>query len=224
MKSFSERLNEIIEEKGLTSSELCRRTGIPRSAMSQYRSGAFSPKAERIYLIAKALNVSEAWLMGYDVPKERKVNNSASIKFNYPEISDDYVEFPVIGDVAAGFDKIAIEEWTEDKIKIHPDYLKGKKREDYFVLKVKGDSMYPLYINGDKVLIRRQSAVDYSGQVAVVIYGEDFGTIKKVELRNNGVALVPINPQFAPEIISDVEAEKVQILGVPQLLVREIKE
>lgn len=53
-------------------SDLVRLTEIPKSAISQYISGAFEPKQDRIYLMAKALNVSEAWLMGLDVPMERK--------------------------------------------------------------------------------------------------------------------------------------------------------
>ena len=53
-------------------SELCNLTGIPKSAISQYISGAFEPKQDRIFLIAQALDVSEAWLMGFDVPMERE--------------------------------------------------------------------------------------------------------------------------------------------------------
>ena len=49
-------------------SDLCQITKIPKSAISQYISGAFEPKQDRVYLISKALNVSEAWLMGFDVP------------------------------------------------------------------------------------------------------------------------------------------------------------
>ena len=45
-------------DKNMTQSELCEKTGIPKSAMSQYVSGAFTPKQERTYLIAKALNVN----------------------------------------------------------------------------------------------------------------------------------------------------------------------
>jgi transcriptional regulator with XRE-family HTH domain len=58
--------------------ELCAKTGIPKSAMSQYISGAFEPKQDRIFLMADALNVNETWLMGYDVPMERK-NNTTDI-------------------------------------------------------------------------------------------------------------------------------------------------
>ncbi|WP_302425403.1 helix-turn-helix domain-containing protein [Holdemanella biformis] len=44
------------------------KTGIPKSSISQYMSGYAKPKHDRIYLIAKALHVDEAWLIGYDVP------------------------------------------------------------------------------------------------------------------------------------------------------------
>ena len=67
----AERIRQALYIKGMKQSELCRLTKIPKSAISQYLSGAFEPKQDRIYLISKALNVSEAWLMGLDVPMER---------------------------------------------------------------------------------------------------------------------------------------------------------
>ncbi len=68
----SERIATALSIRNMKQSELCERTKIPKSAISQYISGVFEPKQDRIYLIARALNVSEAWLMGYDVPMERK--------------------------------------------------------------------------------------------------------------------------------------------------------
>lgn len=51
--------------------DLVQATGIGKSAISQYISGKYEPKQVAIHKIAKALNVSEAWLMGYDVPIQR---------------------------------------------------------------------------------------------------------------------------------------------------------
>ena len=62
-----------LQIKGVKQADLCRLTKIPKSALSQYISGAYDPKQDRIYLIANALNVSEAWLMGLDVPMDRQV-------------------------------------------------------------------------------------------------------------------------------------------------------
>lgn len=69
--------------RGMKQADLCQVTKIPKSAISQYISGAFEPKQDRIYLISKALNVSEAWLMGYDVPMERE-----TISLEEPKLSE----------------------------------------------------------------------------------------------------------------------------------------
>lgn len=68
----SARIADALSIRNMKQSELSEKTNIPKSAISQYISGAFEPKQDRIYIIAKALNVSEAWLMGYDVPMERQ--------------------------------------------------------------------------------------------------------------------------------------------------------
>ena len=70
----SKRIAAALSIRNMRQSELCELTKIPKSAISQYISGAFEPKQDRIHLISKALDVSEAWLMGYDVPMEREKN------------------------------------------------------------------------------------------------------------------------------------------------------
>lgn len=217
MATFSERFCKILEIRQISAAELSRRTGINESVISQYKKGDYEPKQRRLELLSNILNVSIPWLMGADVPMHDRT-------LNPPDISTDNVTFPVIGDVAAGFDKIAIEDWSGDKVNIPAEYLKGKNRNDYFVLRITGDSMYPLYLDGDNVLVKKQSAVDYNGQVAVLIYGDDYGTIKKFEQKKNSVCLVPINPQYQPEIITGVDIEKIHILGIPKLLVRNLDE
>ena len=73
----AERIKKGLTIKGMKQSDLCRYTQIPKSALSQYISGAYEPKQDRIYLMAQALNVSEAWLMGLDVPMERQVKKAS---------------------------------------------------------------------------------------------------------------------------------------------------
>ena len=64
---FSERLKSIMDETDMRQTELCEKAGIGRSAMCQYLHGAFMPKQQKLRAIAEALNVSESWLMGYDL-------------------------------------------------------------------------------------------------------------------------------------------------------------
>lgn len=65
------RLREAMAWRGIKAVSLCEKTGIPKGAISYYLSGKSQPKADRVHLISKALGVSEAWLMGFDVPMQR---------------------------------------------------------------------------------------------------------------------------------------------------------
>ena len=68
MATIAERMKEALSFRGMKQSELVKLTGIGKSSISTYLSGEYEPKQRNIYKIAQALNVSEAWLMGYDVP------------------------------------------------------------------------------------------------------------------------------------------------------------
>lgn len=69
--SVASRLKEAMDMRGKKQVDLERETGILRSAISRYLSGEYEPKNKPIYKLAKALDVSEQWLMGYDFPMER---------------------------------------------------------------------------------------------------------------------------------------------------------
>ena len=88
-ESISARIKKALRIKGMKQADLCQITKIPKSSLSQYLSGDFEPKQDRINLITKALNVSEAWLMGFDVPMARqdteKNSSPEEIKLNEGE-------------------------------------------------------------------------------------------------------------------------------------------
>ena len=79
------RIERALAIKGLKPADLCRMANVPKSSLSLYLSGAYEPKQDRIYNMAKALDVSEAWLMGYDVPMEREEKNSPSNEMKLTE-------------------------------------------------------------------------------------------------------------------------------------------
>ncbi len=68
---LKDRLREALKTRGLRAADLVELTGIPKGTVSYYLSGKTEPKADRLYLIAQALNINEAWLLGYDVPMGR---------------------------------------------------------------------------------------------------------------------------------------------------------
>lgn len=89
IESISKRLNYALALRHMSQAELSKKTKISTGSLSQYMNDRINPKQDRICIMAKALYVSELWLMGFDVPMER----SKEIKINYvdldPEITDD---------------------------------------------------------------------------------------------------------------------------------------
>ena len=73
----SKRISEALKIKGMKQAELCKLANVPKSSLSLYLSGAYEPKQDRVYDMARVLNVNEAWLMGYDVPMERQIKKDS---------------------------------------------------------------------------------------------------------------------------------------------------
>ena len=78
IENCSVRIAKALSIRGMKQSDLCEKTKIPKSAISQYISGAFEPKQDRVFLIAQALGVDPVWLMGFDVPMEKEKKSSPS--------------------------------------------------------------------------------------------------------------------------------------------------
>ncbi len=228
IETTADRLKKIMSNRNLKQVDIlnlcqpyCKKYGVKlaKNDLSQYVSGKAKPRQDKLTVLGKALNVSEVWLMGYDVPMQRGAEN-----LTLPTISNETIIFPVVGSIAAGYNEIAVENWNGETVEIPVSYLKGRKKEDFFVLSVKGDSMYPLYLNGDKVLILRQTTLNHSGEIGAVLYEGENATLKKVEyVEGEGwMKLIPINPQYMPKLIENADLEQCRILGIPRLLIREI--
>jgi len=220
--STSERLKQAMELRDMKQADLVRATGIDKGSISLYVSGKYSPKGDKLYKLAVALNVSSAWLSGFNVPMQDYDNESG---LKNPEITKDTIVFPVIGEIAAGYDEYAVEDWSGETVEIPTSYLKGRKREDFFVLSVHGDSMYPLYMNGDKVLILKQSTLNKSGDIGAILYEGEYATLKKIEYvtGEDWLKLIPINPEYQPKTIEGSDLEQCRVIGIPRLLIREIE-
>lgn len=79
--ALKDRLSIALEYRNVRPVELSEKTGIPKSAISQYMSGYAKPKDERVYLICKALDINEGWLLGFDVPMIKPINVDYKVPF-----------------------------------------------------------------------------------------------------------------------------------------------
>lgn len=68
----SERLKEAMTIRHMKQSDLAKATGLSKGGISNYVTGRYEPKSDIISKLSKALDCSEMWLWGYDVPMERQ--------------------------------------------------------------------------------------------------------------------------------------------------------
>ncbi|MCH5192232.1 MAG: helix-turn-helix domain-containing protein [Oscillospiraceae bacterium] len=215
---FTEKMKDLRQSRGLNKRQMAEILELPYTTYNNYEIGAREPNSDILKKISKIFGVSVDFL----------IDNSdfiyGNVNLMHPQITEDTVTFPVIGTIAAGYDSIAVEDWSGETVEIPTSYLKGRKKEEYFVLSVSGNSMYPLYMDGDKVLILRQSTLDRSGDIGAIMYEGENATLKKVEYVNgeDWLKLIPINPEYQPKTIEGVALEQCRVLGVPRLLIREI--
>lgn len=80
---IKERLKKAMQIREIAPIELSEKTHIPKSSISQYMSGYAKPKQDRIYLLSKALNVNETWLMGYDVQMDKRKLTAGAAKEDF---------------------------------------------------------------------------------------------------------------------------------------------
>ena len=213
IKSIISRLRESVENSGFSYVELEKRTGIAKSSIQRYVSGTTKKiPIDAVQAISKAVGVPAEYILGWENPN----------KYLSPTITDDVVTFPVLGCIAAGYEEVAIEDWSGETVEIPISYLKGRKQSDFFVLKVHGNSMYPLYHENDKILILKQSCIEHNGDVGAVIYDGECATLKRIDIFDDMVRLSPINPEYQPKELKGADMELYHILGVPKMLIREI--
>ncbi len=128
--SFKNRLNQALEIRGMKPIELSNRTGLSKARISQYTNGVYEAKQKALYLIARALNVSEAWLMGHDVPMERLMyeKNAAEVELleciqvtfgeKAVQLLEQFIELNEVGKdkaIDTLIDLCMIEKYTEKK-------------------------------------------------------------------------------------------------------------
>lgn len=213
IKSIISRLRESVENSGFSYVELEKRTGIAKSSIQRYVSGTTKKiPIDAVQAISKAVGVPAEYILGWENPN----------KYLSPTITDDVVTFPVLGCIAAGYEEVAVEDWSGAVVEVPTAYLKGRDKKDFFVLEVRGNSMYPLYHEKDKVLILKQNYIDHNGDVGAVIYDGECATLKRIDVSDDMVRLSPINPEYQPKELRGADLEMYHILGVPRMLIREI--
>ncbi|ADI98432.1 peptidase S24-like family protein [Staphylococcus aureus] len=223
-----------MSERKISQSELSRRTGIGRNSISDYLNGKYEAKQDKVFELAKALNVNEAWLMGFDISKNRKIENnditsiyskltpprqSNVLKYATNQLeeqnndSDNLVDFnsyiqeksevDIYGCASAGIGERLYNE------PISKEFVRGYVPAHDIALKVNGDSMEPLFKNGQIIFIEKSHTIK-DGQIGVFIINGD-AYVKKVYVEDNRLTLVSLNKKYKDLYFYDNES--VRLVG-----------
>lgn len=190
---MAKNIKRFMEQKGITRRDLCDILNFKYSTVTDWLNAEKYPRIDKIELMANYFGVNKADL----------VEPEASLPRHG-------VKIPILGRVIAGLpayanqEIIGYDEITEERA----------RTGEYFALIVRGDSMEPLFYEGDHVIIERQPDVD-NGEIAIVGVDGDDATIKRIRKVDGGIILQPENRAYEPMFFSnkDIIERPVTIYG-----------
>lgn len=192
--NMGERIKQLRLQKGLTQEELGKYIGVQKSAIRKYEKGAVTNlKRSSIETLAKLFNVTPSYLMCIDDDYKNNIIN-------------DKRAFPLLGTVKAGYDYLA----SENVISYISIDKKVSDPENYFALKVVGDSMQPILYEDDIIIVHRQSDVE-NGQIAIILVDNEEATVKKVMKYDDHIELIAFNSYYPPKKLD--KKSNFQIIG-----------
>lgn len=189
------RIKSTRESLKLTKRELAKRIGVHESSINKYEKGLVDIPLSKITELARVLNVTESYLMGWEDDDKETPQG---------------IKIPVLGTVAAGIPISAV----EDILDYEEIPQSWSNQGEFFGLRIKGDSMQPKMDEGDVVIVRQQSDANNGDTVIVLVNGDD-ATCKKLQKTDNGIMLVSTNPNYLPMFFTNEEivTKPVVILG-----------
>lgn len=189
------RIKQLRNEKNINQDVLAKLLGLEIAGISKLETGRVPLKDEYIVKLAEYFGVSTDYILG----KSDNRNNDIAVS-----------KIPILGTVKAGYDWLAEENIV--------DYITLKENipnvDEYYALRITGDSMLPLLAEGDLVIVHDQDDVE-SGQTAVVLINGEEATVKKVVKTNDGVELHAMNPYYPVKkfTFEDMQRIPVKIIG-----------
>lgn len=200
-KIFAKNLNYYLTLNGEAQGEVAQKIGVSRSTFANWCSGRKVPRVDKADALAEHFGILRSDLL--------KDKNKDSLPRNAILMNEEY-KIPILGRIAAGMPIFA-----EENIEGY-ELADVTTPDEYFYLRVQGDSMVGARIfDGALVLVRQQPCAEDGQIVACLVNGED-ATLKRYRKQGDTIILMPENSAYAPIILSAQEFEEghARILGV----------
>ena len=195
---FSKNLRSLMERNGKERKQICDDLNFKYTTFTDWYNGKKYPRIDKIEMLANYFGVLKSDLI------EDKSWSSNVMPFDEPHMA------PIVGTIPAGYPALAF-----DQIEGYAS-IPYSDTENYFFLRVSGESMINAGINnGDLVLIRKQPCAE-DGQIVAARVNGDEATLKRYKTQGETILLLPENPDYDPIIVSakDFLAGYASIIGV----------
>lgn len=201
---FSKNLKFYMNKENIDRNIICEKLDLKYSTFSDWYNGNKYPRIDKIELLANFLRIEKSDLIeNHDTPYYKSIRKT--------------VKIPVLGKVSAGIPITA----NQEVIEYEELDIEMANTGTFFGLKVKGDSMFPYYMNNDTVIIKKQDYCD-NGNIAVVLINGDEAVVKRVLINDNGMTLQSYNPTYDPMVFTkkDIKDLPIIIVGIVKKLIR----
>lgn len=222
-QELGEYLKNARNLKGLSLREVNKITDISYSHLNMIENGKRNVTPALLRNLAKLYGLDYIDLYekaGYiDLIEDE--NKTLLKKIGAIPLSDiDTVKIPILGTVKAGYNYLA----QENIIDYIAFKVNGTDKENYYALNIVGDSMEPLFDDGDTVIVHKQDDFE-NGDYCVVLINGDEATVKRVYKGSNGLLLKAVNPYYPPKLFTKEEIVDlpVKIIGVVEKSIRNFK-
>lgn len=195
--------------------DICRDLKFPYTTFAEWYNGNIYPRIDKIEMLANYFNIKKSDLI------ERKENEDILKKIGAIPLSEiETISIPILGTVKAGYDYLA----QENIIDYVGFKLKKSDIENYYALNIVGDSMEPLFDEGDTILVHKQDNFENGDNCVVLINGNE-ATVKKVYKGTNGIELKAVNPYYPPRLFTkeEIKTLPIQVIGVVEKSIRNFK-
>lgn len=201
------RLKILREEKKLNQIELGKIIGVSGQALGMYENEKRDMSTDTVIKLANYFDVSTDYLLG-----------KSDTRTKTDKLGNPVVSIPLLGTVKAGYNYLAEENWVGN---VDIDKKLADSGE-FFALNVKGNSMSPVLIEGDIVIVKKQDDFE-NGDIVVALINGDEATIKKAKKSDSSILLQPFNNNYEPLIFTyeEMKSIPVKIIGIVKQLKRE---
>lgn len=210
--TIGERVKNARIKKGLTQEELAHKLGYKsRSSVNKIELERDIPRS-MIVKIAEILDVTPAYLMGWEEPQSNEQKPNAQL------LPSEYIRMiPCFESASAGFGTDA----QNRVIDFVPLYIVNEhEAAETICITVRGDSMHPRIEDGDIVQVHKQDTAE-TGDIVVILDGDE-AFVKRFIHGKNGVILESFNPAYPPMKFTKEESNRLRIVGVVKRIIRNL--